>query len=54
MSENRPLVLTAYEEFRLQQSLACQELHARFFLSLFFDPQDGGDVPQKRQLTLIL
>jgi hypothetical protein len=32
------------------ESATC--FHAGFFLSLFFCPEDGSDVPPKRQLTL--
>jgi hypothetical protein len=33
--------------FRVEDMLATC-LHAGFLLGLFFDPEDGGDVPSKR------
>jgi hypothetical protein len=34
----------------LKEVLLCQ-LHAGFSPGLFFNPEDGGDVPPKRRLT---
>jgi hypothetical protein len=31
---------------------SCHQLHACFLLGLFFDAEDGGDVPPKRRLTI--
>jgi hypothetical protein len=31
--------------------IVCTYFHAGFLLSLFFDPEDGGDVPLKLRLN---
>jgi hypothetical protein len=34
-----------------KKSFACYLLHAGFLFGLFFDPENGGDVPPKSHLT---